>query len=130
VKNEDLTPYVFPFHHRDLFSEHGKFDETFRIVGDYEFLMRELKHGQASFAKDIITVGFQDGGLTNSANTLRPALQELSRLRRKHNISGNIITRPSKVRIKMLLAFLLYSVVGEAGFSRVQRLYRYIRGAR
>jgi hypothetical protein len=127
---EMSIPHPGTLHHRDLFSEHGKFDETFSIVGDYEFLMRELKYGQAMFAKDIITTGFQDGGLTNNAHMLRSALQELSRLRRKHNIPGNVITHPSKVRIKMLSASLLYSVIGEVWFNRVQRLYRYIEGLR
>lgn len=127
---EMSIPHPGTLHHRDLFSEYGGFDETFSIVGDYEFLMRELKYRQARFAEDIITTGFQDGGLTNSVHSLQLALRELPRVRRKHVSRGYAITHPSKMYIKTLSALLLYKMIGETGFNRVQRLYRYIKGSR
>ena len=35
-------PHPGLLHRRDLFQERGVFDETFRISGDYELLLREL----------------------------------------------------------------------------------------
>jgi glycosyltransferase involved in cell wall biosynthesis len=50
------------FHHRTLFDEHGPFDESFRVAGDYEFLLRELAHRDALFVPDLIVAGYQHGG--------------------------------------------------------------------
>jgi len=55
-------------HHKSLFDIHGKFDETFRIAGDYDLLLRELKNGRAEFIENIKTVGCQAGGLADSSN--------------------------------------------------------------
>ena len=54
-------------HHKSLFNEHGHFDETFRVAGDYDLLLRELKTGQAKYINDIRTVGCQAGGLADSS---------------------------------------------------------------
>ena len=55
-------------HHKSLFETHGNFDETFRIAGDYDLLLRELKNGRAKYIEDIRTVGCQIGGLADSSN--------------------------------------------------------------
>jgi len=57
-------------HHRSLFDQHGLFDSTFRIAGDYEFLLRELKNGQALYVDGIRTVACQVGGTADSSNIL------------------------------------------------------------
>ena len=59
-------PHPGLMHHSSLFKEHGVFDESFQIAGDYEFLLRELRHGhQALYAKGLRTVGCQVGGITD-----------------------------------------------------------------
>ncbi|HEY5435219.1 MAG TPA: glycosyltransferase family 2 protein, partial [Candidatus Limnocylindrales bacterium] len=37
-----MIPHQAAFHHRSLFERHGRFDERFRIAGDFELLLREL----------------------------------------------------------------------------------------
>ncbi|MBL4904633.1 MAG: glycosyltransferase, partial [Flavobacteriaceae bacterium] len=46
------------FHHKALFDKHGNFNESFKIVGDYEFLLRELKDkkNDARFVDKILVV--------------------------------------------------------------------------
>lgn len=73
--------------HRSLFAEHGFFDETYRISGDYEFLLRVLKSGDAHFMNDIITVGMQTGGISSRSKWIRLALQEIRRAQRRHGFS-------------------------------------------
>jgi glycosyltransferase involved in cell wall biosynthesis len=70
--------------HRSLFEEHGVFDNSYRISGDYEFLLRELKSGDAHFMGDVITVGMQTGGISSRTKWIRLALKESRRAQRKH----------------------------------------------
>ncbi|MEY3882719.1 MAG: hypothetical protein RIQ94_3515, partial [Pseudomonadota bacterium] len=52
-------PHPGLMHRRSLFEQNGNFDESFRIGGDYELLLRELKTADAVFIPDIITVRAQ-----------------------------------------------------------------------
>jgi len=58
-------PHPGMMHHRSLFERHGLFDETFVIAGDYDFLLRELKDGNALFVEGLRTVGSQIGGIAD-----------------------------------------------------------------
>ncbi len=47
-----------------VFEQRGLFDESFRIAGDYELLLRVLKMGNAAYVPDLILSGMrQRGGL-------------------------------------------------------------------
>lgn len=64
-------PHPAVMHRRDLFARHGYFDESFKIAGDYELLLRELKTESAIFIPGIISIAMRQGGVsTNPANTL------------------------------------------------------------
>jgi glycosyltransferase involved in cell wall biosynthesis len=55
------------FHHRTLFERYGKFDESFKIAGDYELLIRAFKEGgDALFINGLIITGMQIGGITSN----------------------------------------------------------------
>jgi glycosyltransferase involved in cell wall biosynthesis len=55
------------FHHRSLFELYGKFDESFKIAGDYELLIRAFKEGgDAIFVDGLIVTGMQIGGITSN----------------------------------------------------------------
>lgn len=83
-------PHVGTMHRRSLFEQHGKFDESFNIAGDYELLLRELTRNDAVFFPDIITAGQRLGGIsTDTANNLR-ILQEVWRAQRMH---GQLLPR-------------------------------------
>ncbi|MBC8430354.1 MAG: glycosyltransferase, partial [Desulfobacterales bacterium] len=71
-------------HHRSLFDIHGQFDESFKIAGDYEFLLRELKNGQALFADGVRIVGHQVGGISTVQNLLMHL--EVARARRRNRL--------------------------------------------
>ena len=57
--------HVGSMHHRRLFERLGRFDETYRICGDYEFLLRAGAGLRAGFM-DEITVTMADGGISGS----------------------------------------------------------------
>lgn len=119
-------PHPGLFHHRDVFEEHGGFDESFRIAGDHEMLLRELKTRPALFVPDVLVVCFQHGGVSNSPRAMSALLKEIARARHKHGVR---VTWPvPKVQWKMLLCALAFRTVGDTGFRRLADGYRRLRG--
>lgn len=56
--------HVGSLHRRDLYARYGRYDTSFRIVGDYEFLLRIGKDLHAGFV-DAITATMGNGGVSN-----------------------------------------------------------------
>jgi glycosyltransferase involved in cell wall biosynthesis len=65
------VPHPAVMHRASLFVEHGSFDEFFRIAGDYELLLRELKTRDAFFIEGVVMTAMRQGGVsTDPFNTL------------------------------------------------------------
>ena len=85
-----LMPHGMPLphpglmHHRSLFQIHGVFDEAFRIAGDYDLLLRELRKGQALHAPGVRAVGSEIGGIADSLKLL--SHKEVSKARQKNEL--------------------------------------------
>ncbi|TFG43677.1 MAG: hypothetical protein E4H43_01420 [Bacteroidia bacterium] len=78
------------FHHRSLFERYGMFDESFKIAGDYELLIRAFKEGgDAIFVKGLIVTGMQVGGITSNSIQL---VKENARARQNNQL--RVITIP------------------------------------
>jgi glycosyltransferase involved in cell wall biosynthesis len=78
-------PHQGVFHHRSLFQEFGCFNEEFRIAGDYEFLLRELKFRDPIFIADVTIVAMQFGGISSDQ---RFSIQTLQEIRRARDLNG------------------------------------------
>lgn len=120
-------PHPGLMHRGSLFERHGNFDESFRIAGDYELLLRELKTGDAMFIPDIITIAMRPGGLSsNPANSLA-VLREVRRAQRIHGLRF-----PGffwlVAMIKVYIRLLLWNSVGERTTRKLLDLGRRIRG--
>ena len=79
-------PHPGLMHRRSLFEQNGNFDESFRIGGEYELLLRELKTADAVFIPDIITVGMRQGGLSSSPSNSIETLLEARRAQKMHGL--------------------------------------------
>lgn len=115
------------FHHKDLFEEHGRFDERFLIAGDYDFLLRELMARNAYYVPDIKVAGMQLGGISCSADTqLRHSCEVMMALR------NNGITAFSYVawwwKIQAIAYLSLKGLFGERGIRIIVDFYRTILG--
>lgn len=78
------------FHHRSLFELYGGFDESFKIAGDYELLIRVFKDDRnAIFVDGLIVTGMQVGGITSHCLDL---VREYARARKKNRLK--VITVP------------------------------------
>ncbi len=114
-------------HRRDLFEQRGLFDESFRIAGDYELLLRELKIKDALFIPDLIMTGMRQGGISsNPANTLK-ALQEIRRAQRMHGqkMPGWLWLMAIA---RMYIRFFLWRLLGEELTKKTLDVYRRMRG--
>ncbi len=103
-------PHPGMMHHRSLFEEHGPFNESFRIAGDYEMLLRELKHADAMFIPNLIIAGVRQGGLSSRPDAALNVLSESRRAQRMHGMrypSLLWVWAIIKVRLRLLLWYAL-----------------------
>lgn len=121
------VPHPGLMHRRELFEQWGTFDETYRIAGDYELLLRELKKADAMFIPDLITTGMRQGGISsNPANNL-VAMHEIRRAQRKH---GQRLPGWAwlMAMVRVYIRSALWSVLGEQWARKLADLSRRLRG--
>jgi glycosyltransferase involved in cell wall biosynthesis len=124
---EMCIPHPGLFHHRSLFERHGRFDDSYRIAGDYDFLMRELRDGEARFVPEVVTTAFQEGGMSNRPEFTRTALHEMARVRRRYDLRAPLTKRISATYLKIHLSILLSRTLGHGGARHAKGLYRRVR---
>ncbi len=112
------------FHHKNLFIKHGNFNESFKIAGDYEFLLRELKDpNNNAFFVDKSLIVMREGGISGSLSNRLAIVKENHMARRL-----NSITTFSKelffweLRVRGFI--LIRSVFGENFAAKTADLYR------
>jgi glycosyltransferase involved in cell wall biosynthesis len=81
-------PHQGVFHHRSLFHEHGCFNEEFRIGGDYELLLRELKSHDPVFIPDVTVAAMQFGGMSSDGRLALETLREIKRARDMNGVTA------------------------------------------
>lgn len=121
-----MLPTPAMLHHRSLFERHGGFDESYRIAGDYEFALRELRHAAAGFV-DRVVVDMRLGGASSRPQTIHAALREVERARAAHGIAG----RPLKLRLALAASRLgaaTHRALGARGFAVCADAWRLARG--
>lgn len=119
-------PHPGAMHRRALFDRHGGFDPSYRIAGDYEWLLRELKDHDALFVPGI-TVLMRFGGMSGRPERFLEALREVRRAQVKNGIPG-----PGRqwylAWIRAWGRKLLRAGLGEAGTRRFMDAGRRLRG--
>lgn len=120
-------PHPGAMHRRSLFEQHGQFDESFHIAGDYELLLRELKIADAFFMPDIITVAMRQGGISSTPANSLLQLREVRRAQRMHGqyFPGRFWLM-AMMRVYMRL--LLWSALGERMARKALDLGRRMMG--
>ncbi len=101
-------PHPGLMHHQTLFEEHGVFDESFKIAGDYEYLLRELKDNTAMYVDDIVTVGHEVAGLADKSKLA--AQIEVAKARRKNGYNS-VSWLWTIVFIRTLLLYLWHKLI-------------------
>lgn len=105
-------PHPGTMHRSGLFEQFGGFDESFRIAGDYELLLRELKTADAYFLPNLITVAMQQGGISSAPEN---TLEQLREVRRAQYIHGQRL--PGKFWlmsvVRVYIRLLLWRILGD-----------------
>ncbi len=118
-------PHPGLMHRKSLFDLHGKFDESYKITGDYEFLLRELKTGDAVFIQNVIVAGMQRGGLSTSMVTWLEATREGARARKKNGIRV-VTARWLWKYAKVFTAYWIIQLLGDKSARYAGDFYRVI----
>lgn len=121
-----MIPHPGTLHHRSLFVRNGLFDETFRIAGDYEFLLRELQHADPGFVDDVV-VDMALGGLSVRPQNIQIGVAEVKSARQRHGLHDD----PWTLRRTLWAARIgagLHRVCGDRVFRIAADAYRRIRG--
>lgn len=99
------------FHHRSLFEVHGLYDIRFRLCGDQELLLRELKSSDAVFLQGLIVSAFRWGGASSQPHNLRLLIAE-----RRQSLAVNGLPHGPVVAhstwVKMLAFELIRRILG------------------
>lgn len=116
VKDRFLAGTCLPhpglMHHHSLFDQYGPFDESFRIAGDYEMLLRELKCADAMFLPNLLVTGVRQGGISSKPDSAMVILSETRRAQRMHGQKLPPLLWMWSM-IKVSLRLLLWRVFGE-----------------
>jgi len=113
---EMSIPHQGAFHHASLFKEYGHFDTSFKLAGDYEFLLRELKDNDALFI-ELIIVGMGYGGLSTQGNLRHKFYSEFSRAQQKHKIENGLEERSWWRRGNILKGIVKYYLLRDKHFN-------------
>ncbi len=120
-------PHPGLMHRRALFAAHGVFDESFRVAGDYELLLRELRDGEALFVNDLVVAGVGTGGLSSAPSGTLRALGEVRRAQRKNGIAWPPATWLSAY-LRAAARIALWRVLGERTGRRLADIARRVTG--
>jgi len=122
---EMCIPHRSTFHHRSLFQEHGNFNPELKISGDYDFLLRELRHNKAYFA-DINLVCARLGGLSLNSNYMLTTAQERKIIRKSNNMA---LTRQDYILLlKVNTVWFLHKILGKNFTINLLDSYRQLLG--
>ena len=118
-------PHSGAMHRASLFRKYGNFDEAFRIAGDYEFLLRELKSNDAMFMPNLITIGMRQGGVSSDPANAVEAMREIRMAQRMHGQRwpGPLwLAAMARVYVRLFLWRLLGARVANKVLDCVRRL--------
>jgi glycosyltransferase involved in cell wall biosynthesis len=121
-----MIPHPGTLHHRSVFEERGLFDESYRVAGDYELMVRELLLRDPLFV-DRVVVDMRFGGMRSKPAAIYQTLQEVQRARAAHGLHG----KPLRLRQALAAAWLgsqIRRAFGDRAYRALADLYRIARG--
>lgn len=115
------------FQRRELFERLGPFDERYRICGDYEWLLRELRTGDAVFVPDVVVADVGRTGLSSRPESERMMRREFHRARHANGLTRipeSLAPQVLRIELRDLVARTFGQGVAGAGV----RAYRWFAG--
>lgn len=107
--DQEMTlPHQGLFHHVSIF-KNEKFDENFKIAGDFDLVLRTLQTTRPFFISSTIVSAMTMGGVSNSPVGTFKCLKEFSKVRGKHGVETDYY-KLTKSYLKAAWLYLLYMV--------------------
>lgn len=124
-RNMTLT-HCGAFHHKSLFKEYGNFDDTFKITGDYEFILREFSKQRSAYFIDRPITAMRAGGISaNLKHKLTVAKENIKALKLNHIPT----TFHHTLQVwKAYLALFIYKLIGGKQLKKLSDFYRKLKG--
>jgi glycosyltransferase involved in cell wall biosynthesis len=118
-----MLPHPGTFHHRTLFDVHGNFDSSFRIAGDYDLMLRELKVADALYLDGEILANMGGGGMSSSPQNMYLSLSEIARARTRNGLTA-WSPRLSLRRMLALAGLAVLRLFGRRAFNLLVGAHR------
>lgn len=112
------------FHHKSLFSKVGKFDSNFKIIGDYQFIIRAAKSSNFLFYP-FVGVIHTNGGISTNPNYVLNIINENIKMRRQFNIKPyfNLNIEMSK----RIIIFIIMKFFGKYFGEKIIRFITFVK---
>ena len=111
------------FHHIELFRRFGHFDPSYRIAGDYDFLLRAVKGGvEGKFLAGVIVTKMNGGGISHTQG-LRTKRESIIALK-KNGVAGFPLSQYTEMATIAFRNFRRKSMKTFLGPTRYERLRR------
>jgi len=121
-----MIPHPGTLHHRSIFEERGLFDESYRVAGDYELVLREVLLRAPLFVNRVV-VDMRFGGMSSKPAAIHETLQEVQRARAAHGLHD----KPLRLRQALAAAWIgawVQRLFGDRAYRISADLYRMVRG--
>jgi glycosyltransferase involved in cell wall biosynthesis len=129
LKKMMCIPHPGAMHRKSFFDDNGSFDESYKISGDYELLLRGFSKSGAtvSFVLNLVTVGMRHGGLSSDPKNSLLAMWEIRRAQKKYykGLPGRAWVLGL---IRIYVRSLVWRLLGEEFGKKVMDAGRRIKG--
>ncbi len=102
-----MIPHQACFHHSSIFKDFGFFDEKFKIVADYELLLRVLKNEDAFFVKWLIVTNMYLGGVSSRVSSLLDMQKECDSALVKNGFNPSGYRRKINITVYTILGWII-----------------------
>ncbi|WP_332396996.1 glycosyltransferase [Vibrio metschnikovii] len=109
------------FCHYSLLQDLNGFDGSFKIIGDYDFILRAIKISQVHFY-DFSAVCHRVGGLSISPSRCMQVIRETYRLRKKHGLKPCLYM--DSLFFKRLVLYLLSKILSDTNVLLLIRRFK------
>ncbi len=114
-------------HHKSVFERFGGFDQTFKVTGDYDFLLRCLRSADPLYVPGLILSGYTVCGMSNRIENAAVVPVEAQRARKKNGAKN--FSAPLFLHFLLCNAWGIASKnIGRNNANKLADLYRKCKG--
>jgi glycosyltransferase involved in cell wall biosynthesis len=118
-------PHPGMMHHRSIFSEYGQFNEEYKIAGDFDFILREIKINSPYYMSETIVSNITAGGISMDPKNTLLTLFETKKALKDNGIKLPLIYWAYKT-VKDYIKYSIYKILGDKCYEKIIENFRKI----